>query len=222
MEREFDPAALGRRLSGEVEQQGWNVKQLQKELRLKLGETYPHTSYGQVWSYVNGHAPSQPRLEVVKAMAELLHVLPEYLMFGGPKTEEEERLRQEGQEREPDFFERLRLENPELRGLDYIVSVAFVTHVHRWVKAHLRAGFQVKEEEVVAYADSVWEHLNGPLKAWSRRIGREVPVDTLGASDYMVAALHALNFSLHLVAPAGVTHEDTESWPELTIEGEEA
>lgn len=92
----FDPEAFGRRLreamacphvlpdGREVEE--LDVKNLQEQVRAATrGAT--GTSYGSIWSYVNGKAPLEPRREVVEALGEILDRVPHYLMFGeGPRT----------------------------------------------------------------------------------------------------------------------------------------
>lgn len=221
----FDKEAFGDRLQAEITERGWSVSDLQEKLketvRKRTGRTRG-TSYGSVWSYVNGQAPeSGPRQEVVSALVELLDVLPGYLIHGGPATKEERALREDRGDEEPGFYEEIRTAIPQLERLDYVVAVAFMTHLHRWVKAHLRVDYQVEEDEVVRYAESVWDYLNAPFQAWSERIGKEVPVDPNGVSDYMMAMLHALNFSLQVVAPSGITHEDVESWPSLHSDEED-
>ena len=91
----FDPAAFGARLRDAMEKRGFDVKKLREkvenEVISKTGKKRG-TSYGTVWSYVNGQAPLEPRREVVEALAEVLsperdHLLPHFLMFGeGPRT----------------------------------------------------------------------------------------------------------------------------------------
>lgn len=83
---EFDPVAFGGRLKVELARRDWNVKALQEKLRAKTGKI-PGTSYGSLWSYVNGQAPIEPRREAIEALAELLNILPHFLMTGdGPRT----------------------------------------------------------------------------------------------------------------------------------------
>lgn len=84
---QFDPVALGRRLKRALDDRGWDVKRLQREVRQKIGNARG-TSYGSVWSYVNGKAPAEPRREVVEAFEDLLGLRRGHLMHGGPPTEE--------------------------------------------------------------------------------------------------------------------------------------
>ena len=106
----FDPKAFGERLRDALEEGGWDVKKLRQAVHTKTGGARG-TSYGSVWSYVNGQAPIDPRREVVEALSELLDRLPEFLMYGeGPRTKREEqtekarkeaRVHEEGGEIEP-------------------------------------------------------------------------------------------------------------------------
>jgi hypothetical protein len=84
----FDPEAFGRRLSRELGIKRWDVKRFQQELEKKVAGARMGTSYGSVWSYVNGQAGTrEPRRETVEAMASLFGVLPDHLLYGGPRTE---------------------------------------------------------------------------------------------------------------------------------------
>lgn len=64
-----------------------DVKALQERVAAKVPGKRMGTSYGSVWSYVNGKAPQEPRRETVEAMADILGVRPEYLLFDEPRTE---------------------------------------------------------------------------------------------------------------------------------------
>lgn len=88
---DFDAVAFGERLHDELERRAWNVKTLQRHLRGRTGGA-KGTSYGQVWSYVNGKAPIEPRRNVLEALAVLLEVRMEWLAFAEePRTEQEGR-----------------------------------------------------------------------------------------------------------------------------------
>ena len=78
---EFEPVGFGERLQAELDRRAWDVKTLQKAVRTKMGKARG-TSWGSIWSYVNGHAPIEPRREVMEALAELLGILPHFLMYG--------------------------------------------------------------------------------------------------------------------------------------------
>src|SRR5689334_10691178 len=84
---EFDPVAFGFRLREELERAGLDVKAFQAKV-VERGGAMVGTSYGSIWSFVKGHAPREPRVEVIEAMAHVLGVLPSYLMIGGPRTTE--------------------------------------------------------------------------------------------------------------------------------------
>ena len=85
----FDKSGLGRNLKRELQAKGWTITKLRSEVTARLGEGHPHTSYGSVWSYVNGEAPDNPRREVLEAMADALGVRVEYLLHDGPRTDAE-------------------------------------------------------------------------------------------------------------------------------------
>ncbi len=84
----YDPTTFGKRLKAELDARGWDVRTFQDKLKRATGGARG-TSYSAVWTYVNGCGPADPRRSVVEAMARLLGVLPDYLWFGGPRTEVE-------------------------------------------------------------------------------------------------------------------------------------
>lgn len=93
---EYSAAGFGDRLRKAMERQGWTVKshvrRLQQDVH-KATRGARGTSYGSIYSYVHGQGPpSEPRREVVDALAKVLKVLPDHLLFGGPKTIEESAL----------------------------------------------------------------------------------------------------------------------------------
>jgi transcriptional regulator with XRE-family HTH domain len=90
----FDPVAFGERLREELDLKGWDVKAFQQKVAAKVPGNRMGTSYGSIWSYVNDQAPQEPRRETVEAMASLLGVRPDYLLFGGPRTETDVRAAQ--------------------------------------------------------------------------------------------------------------------------------
>jgi hypothetical protein len=154
----------------------------------------------------------------VDAIAATLGVRPDYLLFGGPQTDDEAAIRDHARSREGvELVDTILATIPGLEELDYVVATAFLTHLRRWTAAHVRAGYQVEIDDVHAYAQKVWAHLHWPFEHWKERIGGNVSIDALGTSDYLVASLTALNLSLHLIAPAGLTaHDVAEDWPALT------
>jgi transcriptional regulator with XRE-family HTH domain len=90
----FDPVAFGGRLREELERRGWDVKTFQQNVAAKVPGSRMGTSYGSIWSYVNDQAPQEPRRETVEAMAALLGVRPDYLLFGDHRTEADVRAAQ--------------------------------------------------------------------------------------------------------------------------------
>ncbi len=87
-----------------------------------------------------------------------------------------------------------------------------MTYLQRWVHANIRAGVAVETDELVAHLKSVWTWVHEPFRAWGRRTGREpLALDRYGASDYMMAVLHALNFSLQVAQPPGSAAPEEEA-----------
>lgn len=206
---DYDPAEFGKRARAEFNAAGkWkDLRAFQKALRDETGGARG-TTYGSVWSYVNGEGPANPQREVVQAMARLFSVSghtvrADYLLYGGMKTEEEaaEQRRQEAAEG-AELYDQLREAIPPLAELDYAVHAALMTYLQRWVQANIRAGLAVEPDDLMSHMERVWGWAMEPFKAWGRRTGRE-PLDLspYGASDYMMAVLHALNFSLQVAQP---------------------
>lgn len=83
-----DSRALGERLSARLQEKGWSYKEFQRKVQ-RAAEGARGTSYGTVWSYVNGEV-AEPRPRVVQAMAEVLGLSTEWLASGdGPRTHKE-------------------------------------------------------------------------------------------------------------------------------------
>lgn len=80
--------ALARRLASTLEERGWGYEDFHRRVR-EAADGARGSSYGSVWSYVNGKV-SEPRPKIVRAMAEALGVTYEWLATGqGPRTAEE-------------------------------------------------------------------------------------------------------------------------------------
>lgn len=80
-----DSQALGARLTASLQEKGWSYKEFQKRVKSAAGGARG-TSYGTVWSYVNGEV-SDPRPRIVQAMADALGLSPKWLTSGnGPRT----------------------------------------------------------------------------------------------------------------------------------------
>jgi transcriptional regulator with XRE-family HTH domain len=83
-----DSRALGERLSASLQEKGWSYKEFQRKVHRAAGGARG-TSYGTVWSYVNGEV-AEPRPRIVRAMAEVLGLSTEWLASGGgPRTQQE-------------------------------------------------------------------------------------------------------------------------------------
>jgi transcriptional regulator with XRE-family HTH domain len=80
-----DSGSLARRLTSALDEKGWGYEDFHRRVR-DAAHGARGTSYGSVWSYVNGKV-SEPRAPVVLAMAEVLGVTYEWLATGdGPRT----------------------------------------------------------------------------------------------------------------------------------------
>ena len=80
-----DSQALGARLAASMQEKGWSYKEFQKRVQRAAGGARG-TSYGTVWSYVNGEV-ADPRPRIVQAMADALGLSPQWLTSGrGPRT----------------------------------------------------------------------------------------------------------------------------------------
>lgn len=217
----FDPGAFGERLRRCMAQRGLDVKSLRQQISDATGGARG-TSYGTIWSYVKGHAPLEPRREVVEALAALFDVLPEYLLHGGPKSQAEAAILEREEERDDSRFNEWMLN--ELEGLDRLdlsVHLALIDLLHRWLTAMERVGRELEsEDQAKAYLFSTWAFLWEPLTAWARWIDRDVAMDQGSLSDYMTAMLHAINLSLQVVAPPGLTPEDVAAWPKYPTQKE--
>jgi hypothetical protein len=96
-----DPAELGRRLRDEMALRFPDVKAFAAAVAKTAGPVRG-TSYPNIYAYVTGKAPDEPRPAIIEAMAKVLGVLPEYLVSDGPRTAAE----QEARERIPSPRER--------------------------------------------------------------------------------------------------------------------
>ena len=198
MENTFDPMAFGKRLSELLKGRGWDVRTFQRALLERIGKN--GTSYATVWSYVKGHAPLEPRREVIAGMAELFNVLPDHLLFGGPKTEAEAALKREHDT--DGFLDDLFREIPELRDLDFSVQAALHSYLFRWTNARAAIGRPVETNEIVPYAARVFSWLREPVDQWAGVSTETLSVDAGDFSDYLTAMLNGLNLSLRLVVPS--------------------
>ncbi|HZD06066.1 MAG TPA: helix-turn-helix transcriptional regulator, partial [Longimicrobiales bacterium] len=83
-----DAGALARRLAARLEEKGWTYKEFQQRVR-EAAQGARGTSYGSVWSYVNGEV-AEPRPRVLQAMADVLGLSTDWLVSGaGPRTRKE-------------------------------------------------------------------------------------------------------------------------------------
>lgn len=201
---DFDATAFGTRLHAALQDRGWDVKKLQETVRGRYGRL-PGSSYGNVWSYVNGKAPIEPRRELVDAMADLLGVFPEYLLFGGPRTDIEAAATEAALSGSPatqgpdatDIYGRLCELRPQLRELEMSVGIVLMMHMQRWGQARLRlTGTRPSLEEAIEYGAETWDYIMEPLVAFATDADRKsLRLDVTSCGDYVVAMIHALNLS---------------------------
>jgi hypothetical protein len=187
---------------------------------------HPGSSYANVHAYFKGR--TKPPVEFIEAAAKELRANPEWLAFGkGWMTEREQReaeataaILEREDERDGSLFNEWMLE--ELEGLDRLdasVHLALIALLHRWLTAMERSGRELESrDDAKAYLYLTWDFLWEPLTAWARWIDREVTMDSGSLSDYMTAMLHAMNLSLQVVAPPGLTPEDVAAWPKYPTE----
>ncbi len=87
MLQDVDANALSQRLSRRLREKGWGYQEFHKKVR-DACRGARGSSYGSVWSYVNGKV-TEPRPTVVRAMADVLDLRYEWLVSGdGPETRE--------------------------------------------------------------------------------------------------------------------------------------
>ena len=202
-----------------------SIRSLQQALHDKRVPV-PGSSYANVHAYFRGR--TKPTLEFIEAAAEELGVNLEWLAFGkGAMTERDQReakaaaaLLEREDEREGSLFtEWMLAELDDLDLLDTSVHLALMTLTQRWFTAMERSGRELEsEDEVKAYLLSTWAFLWAPLTAWGRWIDRDVTMDQGSLNDYMTAMLHAVNLSLQVVAPPGLTPEEVATWPKYPTE----
>ena len=188
----------------------------------------PGSSYANVHAYFRGR--TKPTLEFIEAAAKELVANPEWLAFEkGWMTEREQQeaeaaaaILEREDERDGSLFNEWMLEELEdLDRLDPSVHLALIALSHRWLTAMERSGRELESrDEAKAYLFSTWAFLWGPLTAWARWIDRDVTMDPGLLSDYMTAMLHAMNLSLQVVAPPGLTPEDVAAWPKYPTQKE--
>jgi transcriptional regulator with XRE-family HTH domain len=83
-----DSQVLGARLAASLQEKGWSYKEFQKKVQRAAGGARG-TSYGTIWSYVNGEV-AEPKPRVVRAMADALGLSTHWLVSGrGPRTQKE-------------------------------------------------------------------------------------------------------------------------------------
>jgi hypothetical protein len=85
--KSYNPEGFGARISEEMERAGIkDVRTLQQKVSAITSER--GTSYTAVFQYAKGTWPTEPRRPVVEALARVLNgVRPDYLLFGGERTE---------------------------------------------------------------------------------------------------------------------------------------
>lgn len=207
---DYSPEAFGKTIREEMKRRGWSeIRDLQERLKRAAPPGTPGLSYASVWSYVNGDGPANPRRGVVETLAELFGTRTDYLLYGGPRTDEDARVETDAKSAEPDLYDMLRAAIPELSDLDFAVSAALMTYMQRWTQANVRAGLPVEVDDAIHHVMVVWEWAQEPLNAWATRTGREpLEVSRDGASDYLMAALHARNVSLAVAQPTATLHTE--------------
>lgn len=180
---EYTPQGFGDRLQAAMERRGWSVKgdltRLQEEAA-KLSGGSRGTSYANIYSYVHGRGPiDEPRREVVKALATVLNVLPDHLVYGGPRTAEESPLylprdenREARQKLRIDVYAAVRNEIGALMpvGLDVGITELIMTTVAAVARGMALSGDEYGENEPARYlaaATQLGRAVSAPLSQLS-------------------------------------------------------
>jgi transcriptional regulator with XRE-family HTH domain len=195
----FDPIAFGERLRKEMDRTGKKTKPLHVELRDKLGKEAPGTSYGQVWTYVNGQAPIEPRREVLEALAEVFNVRVEFLAFGqGARTEAEEEVRRsQAPHTEQNFWSRVHDEIPDLAWLDLSVTGNLIGVTLRCHAFRTMVGRTVGGDGLLPLAEEWWRMVTNSAAAAEEILGVPIRQHHDAFSDYANGVLHALSGLIH-------------------------
>jgi len=197
----FNPVALGERLREEMGKQTppLDVKALQKRVIENAGEARG-TSYGSIWSYVNGQAPLEPRREVIEGMATVFGVLPDYLLAGGPRTPEAKQVAElTAQAKVENYLEVLvtRL-FPEWHELDRASQTLVQSAIERFETAGPREWWPANEDQVAgaaafaAFLALLRESVFLPLWAWDDSPDLKAPA----VRDYLRSAIAAFTLSI--------------------------
>lgn len=89
----YTPEGFGKRIRAELQNQKRTIQWLQTEVEKGTGGA-TGSSWGSIYSYWRGKGPQdEPRPKIVKAIAEALGVLPNYLLYNGPRTNDDSPLR---------------------------------------------------------------------------------------------------------------------------------
>ena len=218
--RNFDPMSFGRRLTNEMRSAGLDVKALQARVRRKTNAR--GTSYGTVWSYVNGQAPTEPRREVINALAEIFSVRPQWLAFeSGRRTTAEEaaaKAMADGRRPEPDYVQAaFRKVLPDLERLPYAESAL----LSAWELLRGRlidyappaATYKGQKLMDTALATRLAEALMAPLDALQMNPGQALQKDysALAFEKYLVLAAEAVQ-QLFLVETDTFQAPDLATW----------
>lgn len=194
---EYRPEEFGERIRTEMEARRLqHVTELQKRLAREAPDTRG-TGYTAVLQYANGHWPSEPRREIVEALGRILHVRPEYLLFGGARTELEAQREVEAKARSPQAAI-LRERIPALQRLPYRLAVALLDHAahrdslerRRQQEPPARTADE-QQDALFQAAEDTWDIIAAPLSGC-------VTLSRYEVFDYLEAALHAQNLALRL------------------------
>lgn len=210
----YDPKSFGKRLSEEVEKtKHWPVRDgkplslrdLEREVQVYLtshGRPVTGSSRGNLSNWLRGNGPEEgePRRNIVDALAAVFSspgstMRPEYLLYGGARTQEEAETEAEARARAP-VVDVVRERVPVLERLPYRFTVALLDHAGlRAHTARTAAGpprpASEQQEEVLAHLEEAWKDIARPL-AGCRTLGDSA------VFDYLDAAIHARNLALRI------------------------
>lgn len=176
-----------------------SVRALAKEMQ----ERFPNlrgTSYGGIRLYTEDGKVTNPRVELLRAIAEVLEVRPDWLAFdNGPMTEREMRALEAERDAAqlPTVTDYIAAEAPEFADLSPVVQAVVVNTAMRWAGVDSpRFPFSAEGSgPTVMAAKEVLDALKRPLEAWGLSLNSMEPPRQ---ADYCIAMAHALALSAPL------------------------
>lgn len=175
---EYTQKGFGERLRAELEKQQRDIRWLQNEVE-KGTNGATGSSWGSIFSYVKGRGPQdEPRPKIVEALGKALGVLPNYLLYNGPRTPEDSPLLRIARVEDREGMQRLRVAVYESIkkeigslmpvGLDVGITEMIMTAVASVARSMQMAGDTHGTDDTARYkqaAGSLGQALVAPLRA---------------------------------------------------------